>query len=79
MHNFTINLVRHWLSSLADDCLTITPETKREMDPSWSETGDRYLFKLFRDYLFHQVSDTGAPWIDLSHVVQTLGQSLITP
>ncbi|KNC74692.1 hypothetical protein SARC_12767, partial [Sphaeroforma arctica JP610] len=24
------------------------------MDPSWSETGDRYLLKLFRDYVFHQ-------------------------
>ena len=24
-------------------------------DPSWSETGDRYLLKLLRDYIFHQV------------------------
>jgi hypothetical protein len=22
---------------------------------SWSETGDRYLLKLFRDFVFHQV------------------------
>ena len=21
----------------------------------WSETGDRYLLKLFRDFVFHQV------------------------
>lgn len=26
------------------------------MDTSWSETGDRYLLKLFRDHVFHQVS-----------------------
>lgn len=29
------------------------PET--DMDPGWSETGDRYLLKLFRDFVFHQV------------------------
>eukprot|EP00118_Oscarella_pearsei_P013142 m.101879 g.101879 ORF g.101879 m.101879 type:complete len:633 (+) comp37148_c0_seq18:83-1981(+) len=45
-----------------------------QMDPAWSETGDRYLLKLFRDYLFHQVTETGAPWIDLSHIVQTLNK-----
>jgi hypothetical protein len=26
-----------------------------DMDPGWSETGDRYLLKLFRDFVFHQV------------------------
>lgn len=24
-----------------------------QKDPTWSETGDRYLLKLFRDHLFH--------------------------
>ena len=43
-------------------------------DVSWSETGDRYLLKLFRDYLFHQVTPTGTPWIDLAHVVLTLNK-----
>ena len=37
------------------------------MDPEWSETGDRYLLKLFRDYLFHQVTETGSAWIDFAH------------
>lgn len=23
-------------------------------NPQWSETGDRYLLKLFRDFVFHQ-------------------------
>lgn len=26
----------------------------------WSETGERYILKLFRDYLFHQVRGGGA-------------------
>lgn len=43
-------------------------------DGSWSETGDRYLLKLFRDYLFHQVTPEGAPWIDLAHIVQSLNK-----
>ena len=25
-------------------------------DASWSEYGDRYMLKLFRDYIFHQVN-----------------------
>lgn len=28
---------------------------ENDMDPGWSETGDRYLLKLFRDFVFHQV------------------------
>ena len=44
------------------------------MDPSWSETGDRYLLKLFRDYLFHQVTESGAPWLDLAHIVACLNK-----
>jgi PAB-dependent poly(A)-specific ribonuclease subunit 3 len=44
------------------------------LDPAWAETGDRYLLKLFRDYLFHQVTGSGAPWLDLSHIIQTLNK-----
>ena len=40
----------------------------------WTETGDRYMLKLFRDYIFHQVTPTGQPWIDLSHIVQCLNK-----
>ncbi|XP_033118172.1 PAN2-PAN3 deadenylation complex subunit pan3-like [Anneissia japonica] len=43
-------------------------------DPAWSETGDRYLLKLFRDYLFHQVNEAGAPWIDMAHIVHCLNK-----
>jgi len=45
-----------------------------DMDPSWSETGDRYLLKLFRDYVFHQVNEEGKPLIDWGHVVECLNK-----
>lgn len=48
------------------------PEHAR--DPRWSETGDRYLIKLFRDYVFHQVDDQGHPIVDLAHVVSCLNK-----
>ncbi|XP_052793703.1 PAN2-PAN3 deadenylation complex subunit pan3-like isoform X2 [Mya arenaria] len=44
------------------------------LDPQWSETGDRYMLKLFRDYVFHQVDETGAPWVDMSHIVMCLNK-----
>ena len=44
------------------------------MEPSWSESGDRYILKLFRDYLFHQTSENGQPWIDMGHIVQCLNK-----
>jgi PAB-dependent poly(A)-specific ribonuclease subunit 3 len=43
-------------------------------DLQWSETGDRYMLKLFRDYVFHQVTPNGHPWVDLSHVIQCLNK-----
>lgn len=42
------------------------------MDPTWSETGDRYMLKLFRDYIFHSVTSDGRPWIDQAHVTNAL-------
>lgn len=32
------------------------------------------MLKLFRDYLFHQVTEDGRPWLDMSHIVQTLNK-----
>ncbi|KAG5457790.1 MAG: hypothetical protein BJ554DRAFT_2113 [Olpidium bornovanus] len=45
-----------------------------DLDPSWSETGDRYLLKLFRDYLFHQVDERGRPVLDMAHVLGCLNK-----
>lgn len=44
-------------------------------DSQWSETGDRYLLKLFRDYVFHQThADSGAPILDSGHVITALNK-----
>ncbi|KAF9553580.1 hypothetical protein CPC08DRAFT_223925 [Agrocybe pediades] len=48
------------------------PEFAR--DARWSETGDRYIIKLFRDYVFHQVDEHGNPVLDLSHVLMCLNK-----
>ncbi|KAJ1979529.1 PAB-dependent poly(A)-specific ribonuclease subunit 3 [Dimargaris cristalligena] len=48
------------------------PEFNREAD--WSETGDRYLIKLFRDFVFHQVDEHGRPVVDMAHVLTCLNK-----
>lgn len=45
-----------------------------ELDPRWSDTGDRYILKLFRDYVFHSVDISGKPVLDLSHVLTCLNK-----
>ncbi|VDL96255.1 unnamed protein product, partial [Schistocephalus solidus] len=42
--------------------------------PAWSETGDRYMLKLFRDFVFHQVDQCGAAHLDLAHIVNSLNK-----
>ncbi|KAJ0184071.1 hypothetical protein K1T71_000494 [Dendrolimus kikuchii] len=44
------------------------------LDTTWSETGDRYMLKLFRDYLFHSVTEDGTPWLDQAHLTYCLNQ-----
>nr|XP_056714405.1 PAN2-PAN3 deadenylation complex subunit PAN3 isoform X2 [Euleptes europaea] len=53
---------------------TINERPEFQKDPAWSETGDRYLLKLFRDHLFHQVTEAGTPWIDLGHIISCLNK-----
>ena len=52
------------------------PEFARDL--RWSETGDRYIVKLFRDYVFHQVDEAGNPVVNLSHVLTTLNKVGLT-
>lgn len=44
------------------------------LDCTWSEIGDRYMLKLFRDYLFHSITEDGRPWLDHAHIVQCLNK-----
>lgn len=53
---------------------TINERPELNMEPTWAETGDRYMLKLFRDYVFHQVTADGRPWLDMAHVVACLNK-----
>jgi len=43
-------------------------------DHNWAETGDRYVVKLFRDYLFHQVDEESRPVLDIGHIADSLAK-----
>ncbi|KAG8908956.1 PAB-dependent poly(A)-specific ribonuclease subunit 3 [Tulasnella sp. 403] len=43
-------------------------------EPRWAETGDRYILKLFRDFIFHQVDDIGRPVVNMNHVLACLNK-----
>ncbi|KAF8425868.1 hypothetical protein EV426DRAFT_34063 [Tirmania nivea] len=43
-------------------------------DRNWSESGDRYFIKLFRDYVFHSVDEHGMPVVDMAHVLSCLNK-----
>lgn len=45
-----------------------------EHDRQWSENGERYFLKLFRDYVFHQVDAQNNPVVDLAHVLTCLNK-----
>ena len=45
-----------------------------EHDRQWSENGERYFLKLFRDYVFHQVDAQNNPAVDLGHVLTCLNK-----
>lgn len=32
------------------------------------------MLKLFRDYVFHQVTEDGNPWLDMAHIIQCLNK-----
>jgi len=41
---------------------------------TWSETGERYYLKLFRDYVYHQIDSEGRPVLDLGHILGCLNK-----
>ncbi|KAK4161444.1 hypothetical protein QBC43DRAFT_96884 [Cladorrhinum sp. PSN259] len=38
----------------------------------WSETGERYILKLFRDYVFHRVDKNGNPDLGIGHMISCM-------
>jgi len=40
----------------------------------WSETSERFMLKMFRDYVFHQVDANGRPVIDMGHILACLNK-----
>ena len=53
---------------------TVVDRTELNLDTAWAETGDRYMLKLFRDYVFHQVMEDGRPFLDMAHVIACLNR-----
>jgi PAB-dependent poly(A)-specific ribonuclease subunit 3 len=54
---------------------SLTLDGRFDHDPRWADSGDRYLIKLFRDHVFHQVNpEDGKPVLDLSHVLLELNK-----
>jgi len=53
---------------------SIVDRAEFNMVSSWAETGDRYMLKLFRDYLFHQVMEDGRPFLDMAHIITNLNR-----
>lgn len=51
-----------------------TPAALNQPSAAWSETGERYYLKLFRDYVFHQVDPDGRPVLDLGHIITCLNK-----
>ena len=52
----------------------INEQPEYEHDRQWSESGERYFLKIFRDYVFHQVDGSGDPVVDLGHVLTCLNK-----
>lgn len=53
---------------------TINERPEYDGDRAWSETGERYMLKLFRDYVFHQVDVNGKPVLDMGHMIRALNK-----
>ncbi|CAK7274855.1 PAB-dependent poly(A)-specific ribonuclease subunit 3 [Sporothrix epigloea] len=45
-----------------------------QRDAAWAEHGPRYPLKLLRDYIFHQVDESGRPVVDPWHILSSLNK-----
>lgn len=55
------------------NCITERPACIG-LNENWSETGSRYMLKLFRNYVFHQHNNAGQPWMDMAHIIGCLNK-----
>ncbi|KAM5347128.1 hypothetical protein ACJ41O_010133 [Fusarium nematophilum] len=53
---------------------TINERYEFDGDRAWSENGERYMLKLFRDYAFHQVDSNGNPVLDMGHMLRCMSK-----
>jgi PAB-dependent poly(A)-specific ribonuclease subunit 3 len=53
---------------------TIAERNEHEGERAWSETGERYILKLFRDYVFHQNDAQGHPVVDIGHMLRCVNK-----
>ncbi|KAG9966631.1 PAB-dependent poly(A)-specific ribonuclease subunit pan3, partial [Aureobasidium melanogenum] len=61
-------------SNAANPNQPAAPHSLNHTSSAWSETGERYYLKLFRDYVFHQVDADGRPVLDLGHILTCLNK-----
>ncbi|CAF3634369.1 unnamed protein product [Rotaria sp. Silwood1] len=47
---------------------TLLERPEHSINQAWSETGDRYILKLFRDFIFHSIGFEGEPVMDMAHI-----------
>ncbi|CAL4132405.1 unnamed protein product, partial [Meganyctiphanes norvegica] len=56
---------------------TIVDRPHLNLDNTWCETGDRYMLKLFRDFVFHQLIQRGRPGAE--GIKMTVIEELLLP
>ena len=54
--------------------MTINERTDENGSMAWSDTGDRYILRLFRDYVFHQKDEHGRAMLDFGHIFDALSK-----
>ena len=53
---------------------TVNERSDENGSLAWSDTGDRYILRLFRDYVFHQKDEQGRNVVDFGHVLDSLAK-----
>lgn len=62
------------LLRLLSRLVMVSEGSQPSLEPNWSETGDRYLIKLFKDFVFQQSHEAGGPVLDWGHVIEALNK-----